>query len=79
MELDGKDAKATAIYRYALYTLHPKKRLLDKAKTLHEEADQCMKAGDYDKGLKLVSLAKKWHCTPGVLWSQSNLNISCDR
>jgi pentatricopeptide repeat protein len=74
LELDEKDAKAAALYRHVLYTLHPKKRLLDKAKALHEEADGCMKEGDYNKALELFSLAKKWHCTPGVLLTRAKAN-----
>ncbi len=71
LELDEKDARTAALYRHVLYALHPKKRLLDKAKALHEEVDQCTKAGDHDKAFELLSLAKKWHCTPGVLYTRA--------
>jgi hypothetical protein len=79
--IDGRyrDEKATAIYRYALYTLHPKKRLIDKGKALHEEADLSMKAGDHDRALELISLAKKWHCPPGVLYTRALINYPRER
>ncbi len=38
------------------------------------EADRYMKAGDYDKAFELLSLAKKWYCTLGILYTRSNLN-----
>jgi pentatricopeptide repeat protein len=62
-----------------LYALHPKKRLLDKAKALHEEADRCLKDGDYDKALELFSLAKKWHCTPGILYTRAYAHYPLSR
>ncbi len=79
LELDKKDVKTAALYRHVLYALHPKRRLLDKGETLCEEAGRCTKAGDNDKALELLSLAKKWHCTPGILYMRAKVDIPRNR
>jgi hypothetical protein len=51
---------ATTLINHALYTIHPKKRLLDNADRLHQ--DYLARSG-CDRDLELLIQEAKWHHT----------------
>jgi hypothetical protein len=66
-------------YLVSLYTLHPTKEKLDLSSRLHKQAMECFRRKEWVEALGLLSSARKWHCTMGILLTEGQIHAELQR
>jgi hypothetical protein len=74
LQKDRTHMLAVTLLSHTLYTLHPKKRRMDKAQELIGKARNCFVNMDRVKATELISQVTKWHRTAEILldWASNN-------